>query len=331
MIRTVAIVIFPDFQLLDAAGPVAAFELAGTRSRAGSLSHPRLGRRRRIRWRARRGSGLTAEPLGSPAGSTRCWSPAGSEPTSRAASRRCCLAARGCRRCPAGCERLHRRVLWQQPACSTAGAPRRIGAMPRAGAAISGDPGRARPHLRARRQDLDVGRDYRRHRPGAGADRRRSRRGRRKADRAAAGRVSPAAGWPVAVLGAAEAVFTTTAGLVRLICSLAVPLPMSGTSDMDKHIGFPAPESHRNGHRGLRTPSKQRTWSPARGDHPSIGYLAALSARGHALAQPERHHGSGQRLDATPLSGALDRDGLAGEGACAAGRHAARQSRPDPR
>ena len=29
MSRTVAVVIFPDFQLLDAAGPIAAFELAG--------------------------------------------------------------------------------------------------------------------------------------------------------------------------------------------------------------------------------------------------------------------------------------------------------------
>src|SRR5438552_460477 len=29
MSRTIAIVIFPEFQLLDAAGPIAAFELAG--------------------------------------------------------------------------------------------------------------------------------------------------------------------------------------------------------------------------------------------------------------------------------------------------------------
>src|SRR4051812_25293223 len=59
---------------------------------------------------------------------------------------------------------------------------------------------------------------------------------------------------------------------------------MSGTSDKDKHIGFPAPQSHRNGHRGLRTPSQQRTWSPARGDDPSIGHLAPLSARRRGLS-----------------------------------------------
>jgi transcriptional regulator GlxA family with amidase domain len=29
MSRTIAVVIFPEFQLLDAAGPIAAFELAG--------------------------------------------------------------------------------------------------------------------------------------------------------------------------------------------------------------------------------------------------------------------------------------------------------------
>ena len=33
MTRTVAVVIFPDFQLLDAAGPIAAFEIAGREMR----------------------------------------------------------------------------------------------------------------------------------------------------------------------------------------------------------------------------------------------------------------------------------------------------------
>ena len=63
---------------------------------------------------------------------------------------------------------------------------------------------RAGPHLRPRRQGLDLGRHHRRHRPGAGADRRRSRRGRRPADRAAARRLPPPAGRAVAVLRAAR-------------------------------------------------------------------------------------------------------------------------------
>ena len=29
MVRTIGFLIFPDFQLLDAAGPIAAFEIAG--------------------------------------------------------------------------------------------------------------------------------------------------------------------------------------------------------------------------------------------------------------------------------------------------------------
>jgi transcriptional regulator GlxA family with amidase domain len=67
MPRTVGLVVFPDFQLLDAAGPISAFELAGRE--AGSQAY-------RVRLVAAlagpvassSGVMLIAEPLGSPAG-----------------------------------------------------------------------------------------------------------------------------------------------------------------------------------------------------------------------------------------------------------------------
>src|SRR5437660_1352112 len=68
---------------------------------------------------------------------------------------------------------------------------------------------------------------------------------------------------------------------------------MSGTSDKDSSIGFQAPQSYRNSNRGLRAPSRSWTRPPTRGDGPDIGHPAALSARGHALAQPAGQPGSG--------------------------------------
>ena len=56
---------------------------------------------------------------------------------------------------------------------------------------LSESEARARPHLRARRQHLDFGRDHRRHRSGAGDGRRGFRRRDRAKDRAAARALSP--------------------------------------------------------------------------------------------------------------------------------------------
>ena len=73
----------------------------------------------------------------------------------------------------------------------------------------------------------------------------------------------------------------------------------------------------------------------ARGHPPAetvrvLSDLAALPARGHALAQPDRDSGSGERLDPAAVADTLGRDGRAGPGARPAGRHAAGPSRPDP-
>ena len=70
--------------------------------------------------------------------------------------------------------------------------------------ALSGGAARARPHLRSRRQDLELGRHHRRGRSRAGADRRGPWRGDRPPGRPAARRLSPSSRRPVAVLGAAR-------------------------------------------------------------------------------------------------------------------------------
>jgi transcriptional regulator GlxA family with amidase domain len=67
MPRTVGLVVFPDFQLLDAAGPVSAFELAGRE--AGSQAYcVRLVAPSAGPVASSSGVMLIAEPLGSPAG-----------------------------------------------------------------------------------------------------------------------------------------------------------------------------------------------------------------------------------------------------------------------
>jgi hypothetical protein len=204
MPRTVAIVIFPGFQLLDAAGPIAAFELAGREPRAPY----RIPRHCRDGGPVASSSGimLTAEALPVPSGIDTllvvgaggrarptlildCWHGALRRPGG-AAGGQCvhrCLRAR-CRR-PA-----------RRPARHDA-----LALCRNAGAAIPDDRGRARPHLCARRQYLDRGRDHRRHRSRAGADRRGSRRVAGQADRPMARRVPPPPGRPVAILGAAAA------------------------------------------------------------------------------------------------------------------------------
>src|SRR3954449_4001018 len=105
----------------------------------------------------------------------------------------------------------------------------------------------------------------------------------------------------------------------------------SGTPDRDSSNGFQALASYRHGHRRLRPAAKPWTRASAERDDPGCGDTAALSAREHALAQPECHPGSGQWRNPAPLPEALGREGSAGESPCFAGRHAARPSRPDPR
>jgi hypothetical protein len=71
--------------------------------------------------------------------------------------------------------------------------------------AVPKSKGGGRPHLYCRRPGMDLGRDDRRDRPGAGHGRTGSRRGRRPRRRPPDGRLSPACRWPIAVFGAAGA------------------------------------------------------------------------------------------------------------------------------
>src|SRR3712207_3517509 len=107
-------------------------------------------------------------------------------------------------------------------------------------------------------------------------------------------------------------------------------MPMSGLPDMEDSLGRQdfAPDCDRD--RGLRAARRAWTGPPAGRDGPGAGDLAALPARRHTLAQPERDTGPGQRLDPAAVAHTLGRDGRAGPGARPAGRHAAGPSRPDP-
>ena len=67
MARTIAVVIFPEFQLLDAAGPIAAFELAG-REAGGEPYCLRMVAPTPGPVASSSGVMVTAEPLGAPAG-----------------------------------------------------------------------------------------------------------------------------------------------------------------------------------------------------------------------------------------------------------------------
>src|SRR5829696_8302143 len=109
-----------------------------------------------------------------------------------------------------------------------------------------------------------------------------------------------------------------------------MPMPMSGVPDMGDSLGRPdlAPDCDRD--RLLRTTPGGRSRPPARRDRPGAEDLAAVLARGHALAQPDRDRGPGQRLDPAAMADTLGPDGPAGPSACRAGQHAAGPSRPDP-
>ena len=68
-------------------------------------------------------------------------------------------------------------------------------------------------------------------------------------------------------------------------------MPMSGGQTWEDSLGRQdfAPDCDRD--RGLRPPRERRSWPPAGRDGPGAGDLAAVPARGHALAQPDRDRG----------------------------------------
>jgi transcriptional regulator GlxA family with amidase domain len=66
MPRVIAFIIFEDFQILDAAGPIAAFEIAGRYSVGGYEVSVRAARAGQIA--SSSGAAMTAAPLGDPAG-----------------------------------------------------------------------------------------------------------------------------------------------------------------------------------------------------------------------------------------------------------------------
>src|SRR3954451_22452927 len=109
-----------------------------------------------------------------------------------------------------------------------------------------------------------------------------------------------------------------------------MPIPMSGTPDIGDSLGRQDLASDCDRDRGLRAATRAWTGPPADRDRPGAGDVAALPARGHALAQPERDTGPGQRFDPAAVAHTLGRDGCAGPGARPAGWHAAGPHRPDP-
>src|SRR3954471_24611985 len=99
-------------------------------------------------------------------------------------------------------------------------------------------------------------------------------------------------------------------------------MPMFGMPNMGDSLGRQdfAPACDRD--RGLRAAPRAWTGPPARRDGPGAADLAALPARRHTLAQPERDTGPGQRLDPAAVAHTLGRDGCAGPGARPSGRDA---------
>ena len=106
--------------------------------------------------------------------------------------------------------------------------------------------------------------------------------------------------WPDCACGAAAAqVWGTRQGQQQWISGSCILSPRSSTPATSRQSVDPATRlSHRH--------------------HPGCGDTAALSARGHALAQPDGHSESGQRRNPAPLPEALGREGSAGKSTCPA-------------
>ena len=118
--------------------------------------------------------------------------------------------------------------------------------------------------------------------------------------------------------------------LLRLICLISGPLRLPNLARQGHRIGFQTLHL-------IATVIDAWERPPDRGPgHPPTETIRVVATLRRFLREGTPWRSliateAGQRLDAAPLPGALDRDGPAGKGARPAGRHAARPSRPDPR
>ena len=201
----IGVLIFPDFQLLDAAGPISVFEIAA-RFADGATVDPGAGGDAGTGAQHRRASRCWRADLKSASAITTLII-AGGEGVRQAATLRedARLRARdGQARRPHRQRLLRRLSSWPRPACSTAAAPPRIGS-------ARGNFSRPIRKVKLEPDQIFVrdgnvwtlGRHHRRHRSVAGDGRGRLWRRDRAEDRAAARALSPPQRRPVAILLAA--------------------------------------------------------------------------------------------------------------------------------
>ena len=200
--QMIGVLVFDDFQLLDATGPIAAFEIAYRlqRKRAADCRAGAEGRRGAlvIRRRAERAQ-FQARAAGDADRRRRRGRARGRDLQSDAGVRALRRAPRQPRR-----QRLLRHLCAGRSWIARRQArDHALAADARFRRALSEGAARGGSHLRAGRQHLEFGRHHRGHRSGAGDDRRRVRRGDRAGDGTAARGLSPPLRRAVAVLGAA--------------------------------------------------------------------------------------------------------------------------------
>ena len=194
----IGVLVFPDFQLLDAAGPISVFEIAARF--AGQP--PSIKVLAVTPGPVRSSSGVEMLARGKPSGAISTLIVAGGEGVRTAAT---CAKTLAFVRCDDKTRRPRRqRLLRRLHPCRSRRArwpPRHhaLAAHPAFCQRLSQDKTGGRPDFRPRRQYLEFGRDHRRHRPGAGAGGGGFRRRDRAENRAPARALPPPQRRPVAI------------------------------------------------------------------------------------------------------------------------------------